>query len=166
MIPGYPLFIVTQSCTEPGPPKSGELNTPVRSAPSIPPTACTPNTSSASSAPSSFFRPFTPHRHTRPAARPITNAPGMPTLPAAGVIATKPATAPEAAPTMLGLPLNSHSPNIHEHRARRREVGVHERERCRAVGLEGRPGVEAEPARPQQSGSYHGHGDVVRGHRF
>ena len=43
---------------------------------------------------------------------PITNAPGMPTLPAAGVIATRPATAPEAAPSIEGLPLNSHSPKV------------------------------------------------------
>src|SRR5262245_64105547 len=41
---------------------------------------------------------------------PITNAPGIPTLPAAGVIATSPATAPDAAPSIDGLPLNSHSP--------------------------------------------------------
>ena len=46
------------------------------------------------------------------AARPITNAPGMPTLPAAGVIATRPATAPEAAPSIDGLPLKIHSANI------------------------------------------------------
>ena len=39
-------------------------------------------------------------------------APGMPTLPAAGVIATSPATAPEAAPSIEGLPLNSHSKNV------------------------------------------------------
>src|SRR5262249_48369577 len=68
-------------------------------------------------APSSLFRLFTPHRHTRPTPRPITNAPGMPTLPAAGVIATSPATAPEAAPSMEGLPLKSHSPNVHERTA-------------------------------------------------
>src|ERR1035437_3550673 len=34
---------------------------------------------------------------------PITNAPGMPTNPAAGVIATKPATAPVLTPTTVGL---------------------------------------------------------------
>ena len=38
----------------------------------------------------------------------------MPTLPAAGVIATSPATAPEAAPSIEGLPLNIHSANIHD----------------------------------------------------
>src|SRR5215210_899183 len=49
-----------------------------------------------------------------PAARPMTNAPETPTLPAAGVIATRPATAPDAAPSMDGFPLNSHSPKVHE----------------------------------------------------
>ena len=47
-----------------------------------------------------------------PATEPIMNAPGMPTLPAAGVMATKPATAPEAAPSIDGLPLNIHSANV------------------------------------------------------
>ena len=105
---------VTQSVTKPGPPRSGELNTPVSSAPRMPPTACTPNTSSESSAPSSFFSPLTPQRQTSPPTRPITNAPAMPTLPAAGVIATSPATAPEAAPSMVGLPLNSASPRLQD----------------------------------------------------
>jgi len=49
-----------------------------------------------------------------PAASPITNAPGMPTLPAAGVIATSPATAPEAAPSIVGLPLNIASNSDHD----------------------------------------------------
>src|SRR5215471_21785975 len=83
-------------------------------APKIPPSACTPNTSSASSAPISFLRPVTPQKQSGPTARPITNAPGIPTLPAAGVIATRPATAPEAAPSIDGLPLISHSTNVHE----------------------------------------------------
>src|SRR5678815_5139247 len=109
-----PGFISNQLFGNPGPPSDGALNTPVSSAPRIPPTACTPNTSSESSAPSSFFRPLTPQRQTMPAARPITKAPGIPTLPAAGVIATSPATAPEAAPSMVGLPLNSASPTLHD----------------------------------------------------
>src|SRR5215470_18445916 len=87
---------------------------PVVSAPNAPPTACTPNTSSASSACSHFLSWLTPHRQTRPAPNPMTNAPGTPTLPAAGVIATSPATAPEAAPSMEGLPLKSHSPNVQD----------------------------------------------------
>src|SRR5438093_9968615 len=36
------------------------------------------------------------------------------TKPEAGVIATSPATAPLAAPSTVGLPLPSHSANIHE----------------------------------------------------
>src|SRR3990170_6085093 len=106
--------MVTQSVTKPGPPKLGELNTPVNNAPSIPPTAWMPNTSSASSAPRIFFRPDTPHRQIAPASSPITNAPGMPTLPAAGGIATRPPTAPPAAPSMDGLPLNTHSINVQD----------------------------------------------------
>src|ERR1700751_6090958 len=35
-----------------------------------------------------------------------------PTKPAAGVIATRPATAPEIAPSALGLPLRIHSPPL------------------------------------------------------
>src|SRR5512134_46626 len=107
------ILPVTQSAVKPGPPSEGALNTPVNSAPSMPPTACTPNTSSESSAPSQRFSWLTPHRHTNPAALPMTKAPGMPTLPAAGVMATSPATTPDAAPSMEGLPLNSHSPKVH-----------------------------------------------------
>ena len=62
----------------------------------------------------SFFSPVTPHRHTTPTPSPIAKAPAMPTLPAAGVMATSPATAPEAAPSMNGLPFTSHSANIHD----------------------------------------------------
>src|SRR5262249_5238496 len=109
-----PVSPFTQSVVKPGPPREGATKMPVSNAPRMPPTACTPNTSSVSSTFSMRFRPFTPHRQTKPAARPITNAPGMPTLPAAGVIATRPATAPDAAPSMDGLPLNIHSPTVHE----------------------------------------------------
>src|SRR5262245_66579648 len=48
-----------------------------------------------------------------PAARPITRAGIGPTKPAAGVMATSPATAPEIAPNALGLPLRSHSAAHH-----------------------------------------------------
>src|ERR1700739_3090228 len=44
-----------------------------------------------------------------PAISPIPIAAIGPTNPAAGVIATKPATAPEIAPRALGLPLRIHS---------------------------------------------------------
>ncbi len=44
----------------------------------------------------------------------MNSAPATPTKPAAGVIATSPATAPEAAPSIDGLPFNSHSANIQD----------------------------------------------------
>src|ERR1043165_6526114 len=90
---------------------------PVKSAPRMPPTAWTPNTSSESSTPIILFSPLTPHRHTKPAANPMMKAPGMPTLAAAGVIATRPATAPDAAPSIDGLPLVVHSPSVHDNTA-------------------------------------------------
>src|SRR4051812_20578330 len=104
------ILPVNQSTGKLGPPTSGELNTPVSKAPRMPPSACTPKTSRESSAPRIFLRPLTPQRHTNPAAMPMTKAPGMPTLPAAGVMATSPATAPDAAPSMEGLPLKIASP--------------------------------------------------------
>ncbi|MCY1286502.1 hypothetical protein D9M69_369710 [compost metagenome] len=47
-----------------------------------------------------------------PEARPITIAPIGPQVPAAGVMATRPATTPEAMPRALGLPWVIHSANI------------------------------------------------------
>src|SRR5487761_2103925 len=44
-----------------------------------------------------------------PAARPIQSEPWGVTKPQAGVITTRPATAPEQNPSTLGLPLTSHS---------------------------------------------------------
>src|SRR5450830_1388653 len=98
----------------PWPPSCGAANTPVSKAPRIPPTPCTPNTSSESSTPSRRFKPFTPHRQTTPAIKPITRPPIGPTKPAAGVMPTRPATAPDAPPSMEGLPLVIHSPNTHD----------------------------------------------------
>src|SRR5690606_40634317 len=96
----------------PVPPSPGAVNTPVRIAPTMPPSPWTPKTSSESSAPSILFRPLTPQRQTRPPAAPITIPPITPTDPQAGVIATRPAMAPEAAPSMEGLPLKIHSPKV------------------------------------------------------
>src|SRR5580658_2900857 len=47
-----------------------------------------------------------------PAAIPMITAESGPTKPEAGVIATSPATAPEAMPSTLGLPFATHSVNI------------------------------------------------------
>src|SRR5215469_9081330 len=43
---------------------------------------------------------------------PITSAPTGPTKPEAGVMATRPATAPEQMPTTVGLPRCAHSTSI------------------------------------------------------
>src|SRR6202035_1724437 len=47
-----------------------------------------------------------------PAATPIQNEPSGPTKPEAGVMATRPATAPEQMPITVGLPFKNHSTNI------------------------------------------------------
>src|SRR5260221_13560481 len=44
-----------------------------------------------------------------PGATPIQNEPSGPTKPEAGVVATRPATAPEQMPITVGLPLRIHS---------------------------------------------------------
>ena len=48
-----------------------------------------------------------------PDAMPMTMEPMGPTEPLAGVIATSPAMAPDAIPSTLGLPCETHSLNIH-----------------------------------------------------
>src|SRR5437899_2455272 len=76
---------------------------PISSAPMMPPTRCTPTTSSESSRPNLYFRP-TAHAQTMPATEPTTIAPTTFTEPQDGVIATRPATTPEAAPSEVALP--------------------------------------------------------------
>src|SRR4051794_14703894 len=84
-------------------------STPVRNAPRVPPTACTPNVSNASSYPSQAFTLYTKKNGTSPAAMPMMMAPVESTKPQAGVITTSPATAPEQNPSTLGLPRNMYS---------------------------------------------------------
>src|SRR5210317_2112914 len=52
-----------------------------------------------------------------PATRPIIIAETGLTNPAAGVIATSPATAPDAAPSVVGFPWSNHSATTHERAA-------------------------------------------------
>src|SRR6187399_2735696 len=59
------------------------------------------------------LRPETAQRQMSAAITPIAMEPIGPTQPQAGVIATSPATAPEAAPSIVGEPLMIHSPSIH-----------------------------------------------------
>src|SRR5579885_3174702 len=84
------------------------LKNPTHSVPIHPPTKCTPPTSSESSRPSLVFR-LTANAHTKPAMKPTKIEPIGLTQPAHGVIATRPATAPEAAPSAVGFPYRSFS---------------------------------------------------------
>src|SRR5690349_4769772 len=79
----------------------------------MPPMQCTPNTSRLSSYFSMCLRLVAHQKQITPAATPMMiEAPGS-TKPDAGVIATRPATAPEIAPSTEGLPLAIHSANSH-----------------------------------------------------
>src|SRR3990167_7336040 len=74
-----------------------EANRPVANAPHIPPTPWMPTTSSESSYPRRDFTMIAPKQRT-PAPAPMRMEEIGPTNPDAGVIATRPATAPLAAP--------------------------------------------------------------------
>ena len=98
---------------------------------------------------------------------PITIAPVDADEAAAGVIATRPATAPDAAPSIDGLPLNSHSANIHDSTAAAVATSVLTNASAGdAARLQRRTRVEAEPADPQQRRADHRHRQVVRRHRL
>src|SRR5438128_1086628 len=92
-------------------------NTPVRNAPSVPPTAWMPKVSSASSYPSQDFNFVQAKNGTIPAATPIITAPLGATYPQAGVITTSPPTAPEQNPSTLGLPRSAYSSMAHVNEA-------------------------------------------------
>src|SRR5690242_12160822 len=76
--------------------------------PTMPPTMCTPTTSSESSYPNLYLRP-TAQAQTTPAATPISSAPRGESEPQLGVIATSPATMPEAAPSEVACPSRNRS---------------------------------------------------------
>jgi hypothetical protein len=59
-----------------------------------------------------------------PEPRPMISDAGRLTKPAAGVMATRPATTPEAMPRTVGLPVTIHSQNIHTRAAVAAEVLV------------------------------------------
>src|ERR1700756_1629878 len=81
----------------------GAASRPTISVPSSPPTRCTPTTSSESSNPSLNFSP-TASAHPAPATTPIVSAPSTLTDEHDGVIATSPATMPDAAPRVVACP--------------------------------------------------------------
>src|SRR6185369_7472762 len=76
-------------------------------------TACTPNVSRASSYPNHPFTLKQKNQGISPAATPMPMAPFGVTKPQAGVITTRPATAPEQKPSTLGLPRVIHSASGH-----------------------------------------------------
>ena len=90
-----------------------------------------------------------------------------PTKPAHGVIATRPATAPDAAPSVVACPLlaaarRRSQPSIAAAAATSVLMNA-----CAAsaVGAERRAGVEAEPAEPQDAGAEQRERQRVRRHR-
>src|SRR5512136_2389409 len=88
---------------------SFEANNPVAKAPQIPPTQCTPKASSESSYPNFGLIKVTAIKQNTLTNKPIIMAGITLTKPAAGVIATNPATAPEQRPNIVGFPLCHHS---------------------------------------------------------
>jgi len=88
-----------------GPPRSGRVeHTPVINAPKIPPMACTPKTSSGVVRAEHLLQAVHAHRHHQSDAGTDDECARYADVAAAGVIATSPQTAPEAAPTMLACP--------------------------------------------------------------
>src|ERR1700738_3192722 len=82
---------------------SGAASRPTSRVPARPPTRWTPTTSSESSKPSLNFNP-TASAHRTPATKPITNAPSALTDEQDGVMATSPATMPDAPPSVVAWP--------------------------------------------------------------
>src|SRR5579875_1649664 len=82
---------------------SGAASRPTSNVPTRPPTRCTPTTSRESSKPNRYFSP-TASAHATPATKPIANAPKTLTDEHDGVIATRPATMPDAAPSDVARP--------------------------------------------------------------
>ena len=97
---------------------------------------------------------------------PIAIGASPPTKPAHGVIATRPATAPDAAPSVVAWPDFSRSTiSQRDHRRRRRDERVEEGLRGHEVGGERRTRVEAEPTEPQDAGTQQRERQGVRWHR-
>ena len=79
----------------------------------------------------------------------MASAPYPPTYPDAGVIATRPATAPEATPTALMRPVRAWEMMPHVRAAAAAAVLVTRKAfDVQRVGRQARSGVEAEPAEP------------------
>src|SRR5207245_592391 len=86
------------------------------------------------------------------------------TKPAAGVMATKPATAPEMAPSALGLPLRNHSAPAHPTTAAAAAKCVATNALVARLGRQRTSGIEAEPSYPQKACSDKAEHDAMRRH--
>jgi hypothetical protein len=101
-----------------------------------------------------FFSEVAAKKQPTPATRPMITAGVGPTKPEAGVIATRPATAPDAMPSTLGLPLaNPFGEHPRQRRSCRSDLRSRHGHAGAAIGGDGGTGVEAEPAHPQQRGA-------------
>jgi hypothetical protein len=98
---------------------------------------------------------------------PMRMADRGPTYPDAGVIATRPATAPLAAPGGGGASI---VPPFKEHPRQRGgsrgRIGHDEGARGQRAGADGAARIEPKPSEPQQTRSNHGHGQIMWRHRF
>src|SRR4030095_14532009 len=136
------------------PPSEADTKMPVASAPTMPPIAWIPKASRLSSYFSAFFTTEQKKTQIGLTIRPSTRAPIGPAKPAAGVTATRPATRPEAMPSIEALLRVIHSLAAHgEAWGGGGDKGVDHSERGVAVGFQVGPGVEPEPADPQQAGA-------------
>ena len=131
----------------------------------MPPTRCTPTTSSESSKPNLYFRP-TARQQTAPAIRPSSDRAER------GDERTGRGDRDQAGDRAGGGAERGRVPVadlLHdqpaEQRGRGGDLGVDERERGQVVGGQRRAGVEAEPAEPQQAGAEQHERQVVRPHR-
>ena len=108
-------------------------------------------------------RSWTAQKQNTPAPRPMRiDAAGV-TKPAAGVIATRPATAPAAAPSTVGVPVCSQLTVIQVSAAMAAAMLVTTKaEAARPLAPRALTGIEAEPAEPEQAGAEDGHRQVVR----
>ena len=81
-----------------------------------------------------------------------------------GVIATRPAMAPGAAPNVVGFPSRIHSTRSSPHSVAAGRERIQEDRGCRRVGCQGGTGVEPEPAEPEQTAAKQNEQQVVRAH--
>src|SRR3569833_2605775 len=93
------------------PPSDAAANTPVKIAPTMPPIACTPNTSSESSYLSARLSLVEARKHSTPAARPMISAPPGPTKPETKKKTTKPTTTHKTKPNTQKKPKHNHTQN-------------------------------------------------------